>query len=111
MYRDERYKIVVYHGHEQGELYDLQEDPGEFNNLWDDSESVSLRFDLMRRNFDALAFSVDTRTAPDEAVLIYAQTYSCIWHDEDLQLSLPTQVSFRSRNRCESCSICSSVSE
>ena len=60
MYRDERYKIVVYHGHEQGELYDLQEDPGEFKNLWDDSESVSLRFDLMRRNFDALAFSVDT---------------------------------------------------
>ena len=60
MYRDERYKIVVYHGHEQGELYDLQEDPGEFNNLWDDSESVSLRLDLMRRSFDALAFSVDT---------------------------------------------------
>ena len=60
MYRDNRYKIVVYHGHEQGELYDLQEDPGEFVNLWDDPDCAGLRFDLMRRNFDALAFSVDT---------------------------------------------------
>ena len=60
MYRDERYKIIVYHGHEQGELYDLQEDPGEFVNLWDDPDSANLRFDLTRRNFDALAFSVDT---------------------------------------------------
>ncbi len=60
MYRDERYKIVVYHGHAQGELYDLEEDPGEFDNRWDDPAYADIRFDLMRRNFDALAFSVDT---------------------------------------------------
>ena len=60
MYRGERYKIVVYHGHEHGELYDLQEDPGEFKNLWDEPDCAGLRFELMRRNFDALAFSVDT---------------------------------------------------
>ena len=60
MYRDERYKIVVYHGHAHGELYDLQEDPGEFENCWDDPAYSDLRFDLLRRNFDALAFAVDT---------------------------------------------------
>lgn len=60
MYRDERHKIVVYHGHGQGELFDLQEDPGEFENLWDDPAYAELRFDLVRKNFDALAFSVDT---------------------------------------------------
>ena len=59
MYRDQRHKVVVYHGHSQGELYDLEEDPGEFNNLWNDPDYTDLRFDLMRRNFDALAFSVD----------------------------------------------------
>lgn len=60
MYRDNRYKIVVYHGHMQGELYDLQEDPGEFDNRWDDPAYGEIRFDLMRRNFDALAFAIDT---------------------------------------------------
>ena len=59
MYRDRRHKVVVYHGHEQGELYDLEKDPGEYENLWDDPDSEALRFDLMRRNFDALAFSID----------------------------------------------------
>ncbi len=31
----ERYKITVYRKWDYGELFDLQEDPGEVNNLWD----------------------------------------------------------------------------
>ena len=30
MYRDDRWKLVVYHSHDLGELYDLREDPHEF---------------------------------------------------------------------------------
>ena len=36
MLRDQRFELVVYHGSENGELYDLKEDPLEFDNLWDD---------------------------------------------------------------------------
>ena len=36
MFFDGRYKSIVYHGHDIGEIYDLATDPGEFHNLWDD---------------------------------------------------------------------------
>ena len=60
MVRTRRHKLVVYHGLGLGELFDMQEDPGEFDNLWDDPRHADIRFDLMRRSFDALALAVDT---------------------------------------------------
>ena len=30
-----RYKLTVHFNQEYGELYDLEEDPGEYENLWD----------------------------------------------------------------------------
>jgi arylsulfatase len=62
MIRTGRYKLVVYHGVNLGELYDLEEDPGEFNNLWDDSEYAGLRFELMRKSFDQSALNADLGT-------------------------------------------------
>ena len=62
MYRDRRHKLCVYHGLEAGELYDLENDPGEFDNLWDDDNRQQLRFDLMKRSFDATAFAIDIGT-------------------------------------------------
>jgi arylsulfatase len=59
MIRDNRFKLVVYHGHEIGELFDLRSDPWEFQNLWDDTDYAGVRFDLMKKSFDALAFAVD----------------------------------------------------
>jgi arylsulfatase A-like enzyme len=60
MLRNRRYKIVNYHGHDLGELFDLKKDPYEFNNLWEDRAYAGVRFELMKKSFDALAFAVDT---------------------------------------------------
>ncbi len=59
MIRDHHHKLVVYHGHDSGELFDLEHDPAEFNNLWHDPAWAGVRFDLMKKSFDALAFAVD----------------------------------------------------
>jgi arylsulfatase A-like enzyme len=53
MHRTQRYKLTVYHGHGLGELYDLQEDPWEFNNLWDDPAHQAIRAQLIYESFDA----------------------------------------------------------
>jgi len=60
MIRDDRYKLIVYHGHDIGELFDLENDPDEFDNLWDDLVMMPVKLRLMRQSFDALAFAVDT---------------------------------------------------
>lgn len=52
MYFDGKYKIVNFHGKECGELYDLENDPSEFCNLWDDPEYKDLKAELIKKNFD-----------------------------------------------------------
>jgi len=59
MIRDDRFKLVVYHGHEIGELYDLQNDPDEFHNLWVDPAYRDVRYDLMKSLFDATMLATD----------------------------------------------------
>jgi len=46
-YVDERYKLTVYRDHDYGELFDLQQDPGEIDNLWDDPEAAALKARLL----------------------------------------------------------------
>ncbi|MFC4597510.1 sulfatase [Cohnella hongkongensis] len=46
-YVDERYKITVYYNQTYGELFDLEEDPGEHRNLWDDPEYGELKGKLL----------------------------------------------------------------
>jgi len=46
-YVDERYKITVYYNQTYGEIFDLQEDPGELRNLWDEPGCEGLKSELL----------------------------------------------------------------
>jgi arylsulfatase A-like enzyme len=59
MYRNKRYKLVVYHGHEEGELYDLIDDPDEFNNLWHTPAKQDIKMELLKQSFDASMCAMD----------------------------------------------------
>lgn len=42
-----RYKLTAYYNQPYGELYDLEADPGEFKNLWDDPDSQALKGEML----------------------------------------------------------------
>lgn len=48
-YVDERYKLTVYYNRPYGELFDLQEDPSESCNLWDEPGYAEIKQDLLMR--------------------------------------------------------------
>lgn len=47
-YVADRYKLTVYYDRDYGELFDLEADPEERTNLWDDPEYQSLKHELHR---------------------------------------------------------------
>lgn len=46
-YVGERFKITVYRDGSEGELFDLEKDPGELHNLWNDDDAASLRCEML----------------------------------------------------------------
>lgn len=58
MHVNQRYKLIVYHNHGLGELYDLEADPGEFEDLWDSAAHQTLKLELLARGFDASMLSL-----------------------------------------------------
>ena len=53
MYRTRRHKLCMYHDKELGELYDLETDPWEFDDLWDSPGHQTIKHQLIREAFDA----------------------------------------------------------
>lgn len=63
MYRTRTHKLVSYHGHQVGELYDLERDPNEHSNRWDDPDYRSLQLELTEASFDlSIHAAVDVGT-------------------------------------------------
>ena len=58
-YVDRRYKLTVYRDRSYGELFDLEEDPGEIENLWDDPAAAGLKLRLLHN-----ALSYELRREP-----------------------------------------------
>ncbi len=57
--RDQDYLVSVFHGIDAGEIYDLKADPGQHENLWSSPAHRDLKDHLIKRTFDALAFTLD----------------------------------------------------
>ncbi len=57
MIRSKEWKLVRYMGQSYGELYDMKEDPGEHNNLWDDPEHEQKKRKLLDAMTDWLMAS------------------------------------------------------
>ena len=57
---DGRYKMVTYRGHDLGELYDLESDPDEFEDLWDDPAGRDLKLAVMSRHVDAIMGAISS---------------------------------------------------
>jgi len=45
----QRYKMTVYRDQDYGELFDLEADPNELRNLWDDPDSAKIKCEMLRR--------------------------------------------------------------
>jgi arylsulfatase A-like enzyme len=60
----ERHRLSVYDGVAWGELYDLDDDPNELKNLWDDPSSARLRGDMTERLVRAMVAHSDTHPYP-----------------------------------------------
>jgi arylsulfatase A-like enzyme len=61
---DERHRISVFHGTGWGELYDLKDDPGEFENLWDDPAHAGTRARMVERLLAAEIEHIDRVPLP-----------------------------------------------
>jgi arylsulfatase A-like enzyme len=72
MLRYGQWKLAVHHGDptttraRTGELYDLDADPLELTNLWDDPDHASTRAELQEKLLDVLVATED-RSQPRDA--------------------------------------------
>jgi arylsulfatase A-like enzyme len=79
-YVSDRYKLTVYCNRHYGELYDLEADPGEIHNLWDDPAAVDLKADLIYQLLRAEMareepLTDETAQWPNKSRDMYAKTF------------------------------------
>jgi hypothetical protein len=58
VFESESYSIAVDHMREDSKLFDLTKDSGKKSNVWGDSKYRKVRFDLLKKCFDATVFAI-----------------------------------------------------
>ncbi len=77
-YIDKRYKITLYFNRDYGEIFDLQDDPGEVKNLWQDSElrgqltEKLLRAEMLKEE----PLDEDSLQLPNKSAAMYLKSYN-----------------------------------
>ncbi len=59
MIRNKKYKLIVMHGQDISELYDLENDPEETHNRWFDPAYQEIKMDLLVKMTDRMAYTAD----------------------------------------------------
>ncbi|HJO06342.1 MAG TPA: DUF4976 domain-containing protein, partial [Chloroflexota bacterium] len=59
MVRTRRHKLILHHSSDEGELYDLREDPGENVNRWDSASHAEIKTELLIQLANRMAWTVD----------------------------------------------------
>ena len=59
MLRSETHKLVMAHSSQEGELYDLKQDPNETHNLYNDPAYTQVKLELTQELCDRMAETVD----------------------------------------------------
>ncbi|MEM6637372.1 MAG: sulfatase-like hydrolase/transferase [Pseudomonadota bacterium] len=62
--RNARYRMSVFQGLNWGELYDLEADPGEFDNLWSDPQMAPVKLQLLEQLAQSEMAHVDQSPMP-----------------------------------------------
>jgi hypothetical protein len=59
MLRTREHKLIAAHGLDQGELYDLKNDPAESVNRWNDPEYREIKLRMYQKLCDRMAWTAD----------------------------------------------------
>ncbi|MDE2856944.1 MAG: sulfatase-like hydrolase/transferase [Chloroflexota bacterium] len=62
MYRDRRWKLIVYHRKNICELYDLEADPWEHHDLSRDPAYAEVKWELLQKSYDATVYARPAQT-------------------------------------------------
>lgn len=63
---DGRYKLSRFHSTEEGELYDLLQDPDEYHNLWYEPDYIQIKVQMLELLSDRMAGTVDPLPLPTD---------------------------------------------